>query len=232
MSPNTEARAGIGLLAGVGMVSAATLGVEVLQTRLFSVMLWHHLTYMVVTVTLLGFAAGGSLLAIMPRLGRIGGNPRVAVALSCALFGLTLVAEFWRIAHESLDTLDIEQDRLKYFWLFAHYAYLVVPFAFAGGAIAIALGELPQSIHRTYFWNLLGSAIGSLLFVLLFRAGGGRGLLLLFASLGGLAALYCAGGTRGFWSIVAKALGAAALLVYPAVLVVPSLQDVLLPLQP
>ena len=44
-----------GLLFAVALISAATLAVQVLQTRLFSVMLWHHLTYMVVTVTLLGF---------------------------------------------------------------------------------------------------------------------------------------------------------------------------------
>ena len=57
---DANAQARTSLLAGVGVVSAATLAVQVLQTRLFSVMLWHHLTYMVVTVTLLGFAASGS----------------------------------------------------------------------------------------------------------------------------------------------------------------------------
>ncbi|MFQ5505120.1 MAG: hypothetical protein ACE5F1_10030 [Planctomycetota bacterium] len=50
-------RASRGLLLAIAIVSAATLAVQILQTRLFSLMLWHHLTYMVVTVTLLGFAA-------------------------------------------------------------------------------------------------------------------------------------------------------------------------------
>src|SRR5262245_41964383 len=107
-----------GLLLGIALVSAATLGVEVLQTRLLSVMLWHHLTYMVVTVTLLGFAAGGSLLAIAPRLARCGGDTRCTVSLCCSLFGLTLVVAFSLLAREPLDTLDIEQNRLKYFSLF------------------------------------------------------------------------------------------------------------------
>ena len=44
-------------------MSAAVLLLQLVQTRVFSVMLWHHLTYLVVTFTLLGFAAGGAVLA-------------------------------------------------------------------------------------------------------------------------------------------------------------------------
>lgn len=227
--PSGSAR---GLSLGIALISAATLGVEVLQTRLFSVMLWHHLTYMVVTVTLLGFAAGGSLLAIAPRLGRIGGDPRGPVAACCGLFGLSLIGAFALLAHSELDTLDIEQDRLKYFWLFAHYAYLVVPFAFAGGAIAIALTEVKQRVHATYFWNLLGSAAGSVLFVLLIRPLGGPGLLFAFASLAGFAGLCSAHGARGAFAMFARILSVLALLVWPALLVAPHLQKELVPMEP
>ena len=57
-----------GRLAGLLLLSAAVLLLELVQVRVFSVMLWHHLTYLVVTFTLLGFAAGGSLLACRPAL--------------------------------------------------------------------------------------------------------------------------------------------------------------------
>ena len=55
-----------GRLGGVAAVSAAVLLLQLVQTRVFSVMLWHHLTYLVVTFTLLGFAAGGAFLACRP----------------------------------------------------------------------------------------------------------------------------------------------------------------------
>ncbi len=218
-SPQPHA-APAGVILGVALISAATLAVQVLQTRLFSVMLWHHLTYMVVTVTLLGFAAGGSLLAAWPSLGRAGGDPRRAVSTCCSLFGLTLIGAFAILNHSSLDTLDIEQDRSQYFYLFLHYAYLVVPFLFAGLAIAIALKEFPATVHRTYFWNLIGSGIGSFLFLLLIRALGGPGCLFLFASLGGWAGLAALRGTgRAGWPLAALAIGAAAL--WPAALAMP-----------
>jgi spermidine synthase len=232
MSPNTEARAGIGMLAGVGTVSAATLAVEILQTRLFSVMLWHHLTYMVVTVTLLGFAASGSLLAILPRSSRLLGEPRAAVSLCCSLFGLTLIAAFAILGRSDLDTLDIERDRIKYFYLFLEYAYLLVPFVFAGLAIAIALQEYAASVHRTYFWNLLGSGIGPFLFLIAIRPLGGLGTLLMCASAGGLAA-WMAAPPRGTRSrAVCRALALLTVLIWPLGTAFPTIADRCLPIEP
>jgi len=66
---------GAGLL-GLLLVSAAVLLLQLVQTRIFSVMLWHHLTYLVVTFTLVGFAAGGTLLACRRSMleGRVAGR--------------------------------------------------------------------------------------------------------------------------------------------------------------
>lgn len=232
MTEPSTPRAPRGLVLGVALVSAATLGVQVLETRLFSVMLWHHLTYMVVTITLLGFAASGSLLAIMPWLGRLGGSPGVAVSVCASLFAVTLVVAFSILAQHPLDTLDIEQDRTKYFWLFARYAYLLVPFLFAGLAIAIALSEFKAGVHRTYFWNLIGSGVGSFLFILAIRPFGGVGSLLLFASLGGIAALLATGGARGWLLWPARVLAVGVVGVGIAGTMLPHLAEPWLPIKP
>ncbi len=221
-----------GLLLSIVLISAATLAVQVLQTRLFSVMLWHHLTYMVVTVTLLGFGCGGGLLALFPRLGRMLGDSRLAVSLCCSLFGLSLIGAFAVLCHTPLDTLDIEQDRWKYLLLFLRYAYLIVPFLFAGLAIAIALQQYPAMVHRTYFWNLIGSAVGSFLFVLLVRPLGGPGCLFLFAALGGVAGLAATLSVPGGRSNVARAVAVLALAIWPMSLLAPAATDRLLPIQP
>ena len=62
----------------LALLSAAVLLLQLVQTRLFSVMLWHHLTYLVVTFTLLGFAAGGAILACRD-LGSRQGNVRIGI---------------------------------------------------------------------------------------------------------------------------------------------------------
>lgn len=221
----SDERARTSLLAGIALVSAATLAVQVLQTRLFSVMLWHHLTYMVVTVTLLGFAASGSLLALFPRIGRALGDPRAAVSLCCSLFGITLIAAFAVLSHSQLDTLDIEQDRTKYFYLFLHYAYLVVPFVFAGLAIASALQQYSASVHRTYFWNLMGSGLGPFIFLVAIRPIGGPGTLFLCGSLGGLAGLLAAWSDRGGRAWLCRLVALVALAIAPLSWFAPAVTD-------
>ncbi|MEZ5967204.1 MAG: hypothetical protein R3F56_25435 [Planctomycetota bacterium] len=232
MTEPSSPHASRGLVVGVALVSAATLGVQVLETRLFSVMLWHHLTYMVVTITLLGFAASGSLLALLPGLGRLGGSPQVAVSVCASLFAVTLVVAFSILAQHPLDTLDIEQDRTKYFWLFVRYAYLLVPFLFAGLAIAIALSEFKRSVHRTYFWNLIGSGVGSFLFILVIQPFGGVGSLLFFAAVGGVAALTAAMGARGWLLWPARLLAAAVTAAAVVGMVQPRLAEPWLPIKP
>ena len=50
------------LYLGVFLTSSAALLLEVSLTRLFSVILWHHFAFMVVSMALLGYGASGSLL--------------------------------------------------------------------------------------------------------------------------------------------------------------------------
>ena len=65
--------------------SLARSHLEILQTRIFSVMLWHHVTYLVVTFTLLGFAAAGAFVAIRPS---AEGDLPLKLARFTALYGL------------------------------------------------------------------------------------------------------------------------------------------------
>jgi len=221
-----------GILLAVALISAATLAVQVLQTRLFSVMLWHHLTYMVVTVTLLGFGAGGGLLGMFPGIGRMFGDSRRAVSVCCSLFGLSLIGAFMILCHTPLDTLDIEQDRSKYLLLFLRYAYLIVPFLFAGLAISIALQQHAAIVHRTYFWNLIGSAVGSFLFVLLVRPLGGPGCLYVFAALGGIAGLAALIGSNTSVLSPARILAALTIAIWPLSAAFPDATNRLLPIEP
>ena len=56
-------------LAAIFLLSAATLAYEVLLTRLFALILWHHYAQMIISLALLGFALSGTVLAACgPRL--------------------------------------------------------------------------------------------------------------------------------------------------------------------
>jgi hypothetical protein len=52
------------LYLGVFTTSMAGLVLEIALTRMFSVSLWHHLAFMVISTALLGFGASGAFLSI------------------------------------------------------------------------------------------------------------------------------------------------------------------------
>ena len=93
------------LYTGVFLLTAAVLCIELLQMRLLSFMLWHHLAYMVISTALLGLGAGGALLAA--RTERILPRWEAWLAASASAAGVSTVAAFALAARVRLDTFDL-----------------------------------------------------------------------------------------------------------------------------
>ena len=52
------------ILSAVFLIGLSTLAFEVLLTRVFSITQWNHLSFMVISIALFGFAASGTFLSI------------------------------------------------------------------------------------------------------------------------------------------------------------------------
>ncbi len=207
--PNSERREGP-IALGLFLLSAAVLLLEVGQVRIFSFILWHHVTYLVVTVTLLGFAAGGTWLAISRRtLGE------VRAGRSAFLFGLLSIVTFALLARHRLDVLPQTDVRLPALSAALSYLYLIVPFFFGGLGVAAALDGVGRSVSRRYSINMIGSALGALIAMPIIRATGGPGVVLVASGMA-LAAggffLLGAGRRRGAWGAMLAAVAAFACL--------------------
>jgi hypothetical protein len=72
------------------LISFAVLLTELLLTRIFSVTMFYHLSFMVVPLAMLGFGASGLLVTLLARRFLEENLPRQA-ALSALLFGLSSV---------------------------------------------------------------------------------------------------------------------------------------------
>src|SRR5215510_10102692 len=79
-------------LLAVALVSAGALAFEVLLTRLFSIIQWHHFAYMVISIALLGYGASGAFLAVTGN--RLGRHVGAAFATGAILFAASTVASF------------------------------------------------------------------------------------------------------------------------------------------
>ena len=169
---------------GLFAISVAVLALQVLQTRILAVQMWHHQTYMVVTMTLLGFAAAGSLVTVWPALVR---NASRTLPWCGTLFAASTILGYLVLSKTADRAVEMTAQG-QYFALSVFYSYLLFPYLFGGLVITIALSTA-QNFHRLYFVNLVGSAVGAWIFIGTITALGAERLLVLCAAAGPLASL-------------------------------------------
>ena len=150
-------------LAAVSLLSAAAIAYEILLTRLFSIILWHHFAYMIISVALLGVGASGTFLAFArPFLA-----PRFAASFAAcaALFGLSSVAGFALAQRVPFNPLEVIWDLGQQLHLLRIYLLLALPFFASATAIGLALARFGGRIGAIYRADLTGAGVGALLIV-------------------------------------------------------------------
>jgi len=135
----------------IGLVSAAALLFQVAQTRLFSASYGYHLTYLVISVSLLGVGSGATLSAIFDRRSR---RPELAT--------LALAAGAGALVALLLET-HIDPGAVLPAAILVAYVAGALPFLFASWIVVRSLREDPSRAGRLYSADLAGAAAGSLL---------------------------------------------------------------------
>lgn len=178
--------------AGVALVSAAALLLQVVLTRIFSVVQWHHFAFMAVGLGLLGFGASGTALAVFPGLRRAPLRTAAWGALLVApSVGLALLA----IALVPFDAYLMALEPVQVLYLAVQSAALVLPFLCAGLVVGAVLAGFPDAVGSLYAASFLGAAGGALAAVpLLSTLGGPQGMIASAALATSGAALLWAGG--------------------------------------
>ena len=166
--------------------SAAALALEALLARYFALTQWHHLSFMVISVALLGFSASGTWLNLVAtRQARSGAGaaqavPGVEQRLRRAAAGMAVssVAMFLVLRLLPLDFFRIPSEPIQLLYLALSYLACAVPFFFAGLVTAIAFAAGTARPGAVYAAAMSGSAVGVLLPILLLPAAGLRAALM------------------------------------------------------
>ncbi len=103
--------------------------------------------------------------------------------------GISILIAYLLTNHLPFDSFSIAWDSRQVWILVLHYIALAAPFFFSGMALGFLLSAFPQSAGTTYAVNLLGSAAGCLLALLLPPFLGGEGMVTLSAALASLAGI-------------------------------------------
>ena len=131
--------------------------------RLFSIVQWYHFAYMVISIALLGFAASGTLLAlIQSRIKEALTEENCALPFSLISFLLFIfiVASFYLAQIIPFSPFQLVWQKRQYVYLAGYYVLFFIPFFLGGCFIGLSFMCYKRTIARVYFYNLLGSGAG------------------------------------------------------------------------
>jgi hypothetical protein len=195
----------------IAMLSAAALAYEVLLTRLFSITLWNHFAYLIISAALLGYGASGTFLALTrARLEAHFGA--VFVTFACA-FGLTATASFLVAQQIPFNPLELFWDPHQTGYLMGTYLVLIVPFFCAANCVGLAFSRFRERIGHIYSADILGAGAGSAAIVVALFALPPMQVLKLLPAIGFLAAAIAVLETRVRPKVLFEVLAASAIIV-------------------
>jgi len=142
---------------GIFIISLATLALEISLIRLFSITQWYHFAFMVVSIALFGIAASGTFLSIKKT------TNKNILFNSSILFSLSTIIGFFILNKISFDPYKAILNFSEIFKLLFYYILLGLPFFFFGIIIAYSFLKNKRNSGKIYFYNMFGSALGTLL---------------------------------------------------------------------
>ena len=142
------------------MLSAAALAYEILLTRLFSIIQWHHFAYMMISVALLGYGAAGAAVTLLRE--RLERRLDLSLASTAALFALAAAAGFLLAQRVPFNPLEFLWDASQPLLLLLIYLLLFVPFFFAAVYVCLMFTCFGEQAGRVYGFDILGAAAGCL----------------------------------------------------------------------
>ncbi len=147
-------------LIAVALISAAALAFEILLMRLFSIILWHHFAYMIISLALLGYGASGALLTVAQSAVQRHFAPMFCTA--AAAFGASAIGCFVLAQRVPFNPLEILWDPRQPAYLLGVYLLLALPFLCAGACACMAYSRWRGMASRIYSFDILGAGAGSL----------------------------------------------------------------------
>jgi len=143
---------------GLFLITASTLMLQLIQTRILSVVAWYHLAFFAISMALFGLTAG----AVWVYLRRDRFTEKTLsydLSYFSAAFAVTIAVCL--IIQMTLVPVTVQSVTWVAVW--AEVAVVMaVPFFFSGVVVTLALTRSPFPIGRVYGIDMLGAAVGCL----------------------------------------------------------------------
>jgi MFS family permease len=150
----------------VFLLSLASLSLEVFLARFFSVNQWNHLSFMVISIALFGFAAGGTYLNLLNGVRKKWEQRLTSFTAMCAavlLYSAGTLLSFIVVNRLPLDYFRLPVEPVQFLYLMIAYLMLTFPFFCAGLISSAAYAGMAGKAGYLYAVSMIGSALGALL---------------------------------------------------------------------
>lgn len=135
---------------------------EIILTRIFSVTLWYHFSYMVISLAMFGIGFGGLLVYFYKDTFKLAVNENLAF-LSLAQTISTVLALYASLNYLLPDSVAI-QDILRFVLV---YMLCTAPFIFCSMILSIMFLNWPERAAGIYSADLFGAAFGCIVCIIL-----------------------------------------------------------------
>jgi hypothetical protein len=177
----------------LGLLTAATLMLQIIETRIISVTSWYYLAFFVISIAMFGLTAGAVFVYLRTEWFR---SERLSYDLAVAALAFALTTDLAILVQLTLVTGASPSVTSLVAW--AEFALcLAVPFFFSGIVVSLALTRSPYLIGKVYGADLIGAAVGCIGALVLLNVTSGPSAVLWVGALIGLAALGFAGSGLG-----------------------------------
>src|SRR6059058_3786562 len=187
-SPGTRARAisPLRFYAGLFLITACTLMLQVVQTRILSVVAWYHLAFFAISMAMFGLTVG----AVWVYLRRDRFTEKtLSYDLSYFSTAFALSTMLCLVVQMSLTPMISRSMTSILTW--AELAMcLSIPFFFSGIVVSLALTRSPFPVGRVYGADLVGAAVGCLGVLVLLNNTDGPSAVLWVGAIAAAAALF------------------------------------------
>jgi hypothetical protein len=178
---------------GVAVSSFATIALELALTRIYSVTMYYHFAYMVISLALLGLAISGVVIYLLPKVflpERTGGF----AALFMLLFA---VSSLWALSSALDNPISVQNWKDNTGKIVNIYFPAGLPFLCSGFALSLAIAWSKEKIGRVYAFDLIGAAFGCVFLIPVLPLLGGPGAIVMVGAIGAAGAALLALSTAG-----------------------------------
>ena len=135
---------------GIFLLSISTLAYEICLMRIFSITLWHHFSFMVISIALLGFGAAGTHLFFNNKL--LKKKPDILLSELALIFSIFCFISYLISNYIPFDPFRIAWDIKQLLYIIIYFVLFAIPFFFSGLAISASFTFFPSNINSIYYF--------------------------------------------------------------------------------